>query len=252
MNSASVEKQLIHGIERKRETTEWDDAIAKVNKSALSEEKQRLYDMGNIIYKEQPVEEHNSLEDKDIDEIDELLEDDDSDEELLRIKEKRMAEMRALAEKNKYKEVVELTAGEYKQEVTEASRQCYVVVLLYKNGIEGCDVLNARLNELAAKKRSTKFVKILSHLAIPNYPDKLLPTLIVYKDTNHVKQFIGLAEFGGNRMTCDDLEWALSRVGAVETNLRSDPREKKHPKFSGGMFSRERYSDDDDDYSDDY
>ena len=59
------------------------------------------------------------------------------------------------------------------------------------------------------------------------------------------------AEFGGNKMTCDDLEWALSRVGAVETTMKSDPRERNRPKFSGGMFSRERYSSEDDD-SDDY
>ncbi|EKE39910.1 hypothetical protein ENUP19_0291G0004 [Entamoeba nuttalli] len=250
MNTSSVEKQLVNGIERKRETTEWQDAIAKVNKAALSPEEQKLYDEGNILYKEAPVVEHNAKEDKSLQEIDELLEDDDSDEELQRIKEKRLAEMRAIAEKNKYKEVVELTAGEYKQEVTEASKECYVVVLLYKNGIEGCDILSARLNELARKKRSTKFVKILSHLAIPDYPDKLLPTLIVYRNTNHVKQFIGLAEFGGNNMTCDDLEWALSRVGAVETTMKSDPKEKRHPKFSGGMFSRERDSYDDDDSDD--
>ncbi|KAL7713257.1 Phosducin domain-containing protein [Entamoeba marina] len=245
MNSQSVEHQLVHGIERKRETTEWQDAVAKVNKEALSATEQQLYDLGNIEYKEQVVEQRNELEDKNLEEIDELLEDDDSDDELQRIKEKRLAEMRALAEKNKFKEVTELTAGEYNTEVTEASKKCIVVVLLYKSGIEGCDVLMTRLNELAFKKRSTKFVKILSHLAIPNYPDKLLPTLIVYKDTNHVKQFIGLAEFGGNNMSCDDLEWALSRVGAVETTLKSDPKAKKRSKFTGGMFSRERSSSED-------
>ncbi|ELP90691.1 hypothetical protein EIN_024000 [Entamoeba invadens IP1] len=242
----SVEKQLVNGIVRKRETTEWSDAINKVNKSAMSEEERKLYDQGNILYKEQPVEQIDPNEGKTLEEVDELLEDDDSDEELQKIKERRIAQLKAQAEKNKYKEVTELTAGEYKTEVTEASKQCFVVVLLYKNGIEPCRILETRLAELAVKKRATKFVKILSHLAIPNYPDKLLPTLIVYRNTNHVKQFIGLAEFGGNFMTCDDLEWALSRVGAVETTLKADPREKKHTKFSGGIFSKERNSSDDD------
>ena len=158
-----------------------------------------------------------------------------------------MRELMAQAEKNKFREVVELTADEYKTEVTEASRECFVVVLLYKRGITDCDILAARMNELAPKKRATKFVKILSYLAIPDYPDKLLPTLIVYRNTNHVKQFIGLAEFGGAQMTCDDLEWALSRVGAVETQMKKDPRQAHRTRFTGGIFSREGGRSDDSD-----
>ena len=246
MNTSSVENQLVNGIVRKRETTEFEDAVAKVNRSALSAEEQKLYENDNIIYKEAPVQEKAKYEDKNLDEIDELLEEDDEDEELQRIKEKRIAEMKALAEKNKFKEVQELTADEYKSEVTEASKECFVVVLLYKLGIEACDILAARMSELARKKRSTKFVKILSYLAIPDYPDNLLPTLIIYRNTMHVKQFIGLAEFGGSNMTCDDLEWCLSRFKAVESDMKKDPREKKRTKFVGGVFSKERRDDDDD------
>ena len=51
MDTASVEHQLVNGIVRKRETTEWEDAIAKVNKQALTPEQQQMYDQGNVVYR---------------------------------------------------------------------------------------------------------------------------------------------------------------------------------------------------------
>ena len=62
-------------------------------------------------------------------------------------------------------------------------------------------LLGECLQELAKKYPQTKFLKIISTECIPNYPDKNLPTVLIYKDTKCVEHLIGLAQFGGRRVT---------------------------------------------------
>ena len=62
-------------------------------------------------------------------------------------------------------------------------------------------LLGECLQELAKKYPQTKFLKIISTECIPNYPDKNLPTVLIYKDTKCVQHLIGLAQFGGRRLT---------------------------------------------------
>ncbi len=38
------------------------------------------------------------------------------------------------------------------------------------------------------------------------------------------KQFIGLADFGGNKMTAEDLEFVLAQFGVCETDIETNPR----------------------------
>jgi len=56
---------------------------------------------------------------------------------------------------------------------------------------------------LAAKFPATKFLKSISSVCIPNYPDKNLPTLFVYCDGELRKQFIGPDELRGLKLTQD-------------------------------------------------
>ena len=79
---------------------------------------------------------------------------------------------------------------------------------------------------MAEKHPATKFVQSAAHNCIPNYPDKNLPTIFIYHEDDLKTQFIGPNIFGGERMTGDDVEWGLSRCGAVQTKLESDPRIK--------------------------
>jgi hypothetical protein len=51
-----------------------------------------------------------------------------------------------------------------------------------------------------------------------------VPTLLVYLDGEAKTQIVGLGALGGRGMGVDDLEWALSRVGACETEIEEDPR----------------------------
>lgn len=84
--------------------------------------------------------------------------------------------------------------------------------------------MDARLQELSAKFRSTKFVKCKSTDAIKNYPDSKCPTLLVYKGGKVVKQFVGLGAFNTSSPVADDIEWALSKVGAVESDMAEPPK----------------------------
>lgn len=46
---------------------------------------------------------------------------------------KRMLEMQQQAEKDKYGEVTQISKPDFVKEVTEASKECYVVVHLFKD-----------------------------------------------------------------------------------------------------------------------
>ena len=62
-------------------------------------------------------------------------------------------------------------------------------------------MLGECLTELAKKYPQSKFVKIISTECIPNYPDKNVPTVLIYKNTQCLQHLIGLAPFGGPRTT---------------------------------------------------
>lgn len=63
----------------------------------------------------------------------------------------------------------------------------------------GCGLLQTCLDELAGKYPSTKFLRIVSTDAIPNYPDANLPTLLVYNDTKclQVRRAARVCVWGG-------------------------------------------------------
>ena len=83
--------------------------------------------------------------------------------------------------------------------------------------------MDARLLDLSTKFRHTKFVKCKASDAIKNYPDSRCPTLLVYKAGIVLKQFVGLSAFAGSSTTADDIEWGLSTVGAVQTEMTEKP-----------------------------
>ena len=63
--------------------------------------------------------------------------------------------------------------------------------------------MNQHLSNLAKKFPETKFLRGVSSSCIPNYPDKNLPTLFVYLNSDMKKQFIGPLVFGGMKLTQD-------------------------------------------------
>lgn len=78
-------------------------------------------------------------------------------------------------------------------------------------------MLGECLTELAQKYPQSKYVKIISTECIPNYPDKNVPTVLVYKDTQCLQHLIGLAPFGGPRTTP---ERKSQHVAAAATHVK--------------------------------
>lgn len=94
----------------------------------------------------------------------------------------------------------------------------------FQRGIEACELMDSILLDLSAKFRTTKFAKCKASDAIKNYPDDRCPTLLVYKGGKVVKQFVGLHAFGPGTITANDIEWALKKVDAVDSDMIEPPR----------------------------
>jgi hypothetical protein len=68
------------------------------------------------------------------------------------------------------------------------------------NSLPICKLMGAHLATVAARNKSTKFVKIIGDQCIPNYPDRNLPTLLIYGDGDVKGQLVGAAQLGGLNM----------------------------------------------------
>lgn len=73
----------------------------------------------------------------DLDELDEL-EDSEDEAILLEYRNKRIAELKALAERQKFGAVGEISAQDYVNEVNKAGEGIWVVLHLYKQGLVIC------------------------------------------------------------------------------------------------------------------
>ncbi|KAK8710290.1 hypothetical protein V6N13_145622 [Hibiscus sabdariffa] len=129
-------------------------------------------------------------------ELEDLEDDLDDDRFLEEYRKKRLAEMREAAKVSKYGSVMQISGSDFVREVSQAPQDVWVVVLLYKEGFPECGLLLRCLEELAVKYPATKFVKIISTDCIPNYPDRNLPTLLVYNSGAVKANYVGLHSFG--------------------------------------------------------
>ena len=69
-----------------------------------------------------------------------------------------------------------------------------------------------------------KFLQGVASEIIPDFPDSLTPTVIIYKDKECVKQVQGLDDWGGGRTNIDTIQWHLAELGIIETDQENDPR----------------------------
>lgn len=109
---------------------------------------------------------------------------------------KRLSELREAAKVARFGSVVPISGSDFVREVSQAPPDVWVVVILYKEGIAECGLLMQCLEDLATKYPATKFVKIISTDCIPNYPDRNLPTLLVYNSGAVKANHVGLRSFG--------------------------------------------------------
>ncbi|XP_007944422.1 phosducin-like protein 2 [Orycteropus afer afer] len=150
---------------------------------------------------------------------------DDEDMRAIEIyREKRLQEWKALKKKQKFGELREISGNQYVKEVTNAEKDVWVIIHLYRTSIPMCLLVNQHLSLLARKFPETKFVKAIVNSCIQHYHDNCLPTIFVYKNGQIEGKFIGIIECGGINLKLEELEWKLAEVGAVQTDLEENPK----------------------------
>ncbi|KAL2918245.1 Proteolipid protein 2 [Polyrhizophydium stewartii] len=202
------------------EDTEWNDILrargilpAKPKELEITED-----ELAELV--EQSVKEHlegKPLEQRTLDELDEL-EDLEDDRILESYRRQRLADIKAQMSAEKFGRVYQISKPDYTTEVTEASKTTWVVVHLFQDYNPSCKLLNAILDRLAERYKATKFCKIVADLCIPNYPDRNVPTILVYGEGDLKKQMIGMDYFGGAGATVASVETVLKTLGAVTSN----------------------------------
>ncbi|GLI73761.1 proteolipid protein 2 [Penicillium ochrochloron] len=189
----------------------------------------------------------NRLEDKDLDELD-ALEDEEDEDFIQQYRQKRLAELSTLQQTSLFNQVYPLQKVDYAREVTEASNSAYVFVNLTSQGANvESRVLTELWRQLAAKFGDVKFCEIRADMCIEGYPERNTPTILVYKDTEIKRQLVTLRELNGPQTKVEDLERLLVEIGAVK---ESDVRLKKRSDSDD-----DRGKDDDlnvEDYDDDW
>ncbi|XP_038206546.1 viral IAP-associated factor homolog [Zerene cesonia] len=221
-------------MQNPNEDTEWNDVLRA--KGILPQKEKEISEEQIVNMLEQTIQQKQAEKDKQLSELDldglDELEDSEDEAVIEQYRRKRIAELKLLAEKPKFGEVREISGQDYVQEVNKAGEGIWVIIHLYKQGIQQCALLNQHLKELAAKYPYTKFLKAIAQTCIPNFPERNLPSVFVYFEGELKKQFVGPHELRGTSLTTDELEYLLGQVGAVDTKIKEDPR----PKIKDKLF----------------
>jgi len=194
-----------------------EDDLVQMLEDTIKQKCKRLLNTISFLVKD--------MADMDLDELDEL-EDEEEERILLQMRNQRIAEMKALQAKSQFGTVREITAVDYVQEVNKAGDDIFVVLHLYRQGVPLCSLINEYMNRLAPRFPCTKFIKAISTTCIPNYPDKNLPTIFVYHEGAMKSQIIGPEQMRGMNLTEKEFEFMLGKSGAIETDVKEDPKPK--------------------------
>ncbi|KAI5634589.1 phosducin domain-containing protein [Phthorimaea operculella] len=221
-------------MQNPNEDTEWNDVLRAKGIIPPKEKEIHEDDIVNMI--EQTIQQKQEEKDKKLSELDldglDELEDSEDEAVIEQYRQKRIAELKRMAERPRFGDVIEISGQDYVQEVNKAGENIWVVIHLYKHGVQQCALLNQHLRQLAAKFPYTKFIKAVAQTCIPNYPEKNLPSVFVYFEGEMKKQFVGPMELRGTALTCDELEFILGQVGAVDSTIKEDPK----PKIKDKLF----------------
>ncbi|GAA94993.1 uncharacterized protein L969DRAFT_95709 [Mixia osmundae IAM 14324] len=165
----------------------------------------------------------------------------------------RLNELRAReARQNRFGRIYPIQKADYSREVTQASTERLdgqaseaedgsdepdtlkftpVVCFLYKDSVAESRMLGAHLARLSVLYPATKFVSIIGDMCIPNYPDKNIPTMIIYRGGELTRQpLVGLGPsigLKGVQTTLEDVEKLLLQSGALDLALKVDIGRRK-------------------------
>ena len=187
-----------------KQTTEWDKMVQKkfgnfVNEEVKEDEQRR----GTRTRNDEKTEETNAIFDERDENDDEEEEEEEEEEFMKSYREKRISEMMQIEkekeEKNNRNEYIHVSHEEWTKEVTEVSLTHPVLVLLTKENSKACYPLERVMEDVAHKYRlsQTKFRRAEARDIIPNYPERNVPTLILYRNGDVVENIVGIEQFGG-------------------------------------------------------
>jgi len=224
----------------KRETTEWEDAQRKfgnwkpLEEEEEEEEEEREKDDLREIQAFVPAKTNGSDED-------ESDEDEDDEAFMKSYREKRISELKQESEffnnnnnnNNKkddgatLKTVRLITREEWTREVTKLSRTNPVLVLLTRENNADCYPLERVVEDLAYKYRAseTKFRRAEARDIIPNYPERNVPTIILYRNGDVVENIVGIEQFGGRNGVNPETVKRRVRMTAKASEFLMDERE---------------------------
>jgi hypothetical protein len=183
------------------ETTQWDDILRA---KGITQPSQAELDKAaaDAIAKaaDEAVEHFDPLAGRTVEELGELEEGGGFDDSrvLESYRQARLAEMKAASARNRFGAVYPLVRVDFVREVNDASRDgTWVVIHLHQEHIEGSTLLARALARVAAAKKDVKCMVAKADACIEGYPDKNVPTLLLYRNGELQGQIVTLAELGG-------------------------------------------------------
>ncbi|KAK9062891.1 hypothetical protein SSX86_020081 [Deinandra increscens subsp. villosa] len=174
----------------------------------------------------------NWIDNKTEEQLEDLEDDLDDDRFLQEYRRKRLAEMKQIVKIAKFGSIIPISGSDFVREVSQAPSDVWVVVILYKDGYPECGVLMQCLEELATMYPATKFVKIVSTDCIPNYPDRNLPTVLVYNNSAVKANYVGLHTFG-RRCTPEGVAMILCQSDPVLNDGQSEGEASREAVIEG-------------------
>ncbi len=188
------------------ETTEWDDILKKkgiVQPTQAELDKAAADEIRKAV--EEAVDSTDFLALKSVSELNELEEEGGEFEDsrtLEAYRDARIAEMKAAAKRNRFGVVMPLVRVDFVKEVNEASADgTWVVIHLHQEHVDDSVLLGRALGVVAGKKKDVKFLVAKADACIEGYPDKNVPTLLLYRDGALQSQIVTLAELGGKKLS---------------------------------------------------
>lgn len=219
-------------MQNPNEDTEWNDVLrAKgiIPPKECEIEESKIIEMMEASIKTK-IDGKKDIDEMNLDELDEL-EDSEDERVLEEYRNKRIAEMKELAFRSRFGSVKEISGVDYVDEVNKAGEGIWVVLHLYARGNPSCGLINKHFDELANKFPTVKFLRSIATTCIPNFPEKNLPAIFVYFEGQIKKQLIDITKMYGPNLTRDEVEYILGTIGAVDTEIKDDPRQKTKDKL---------------------
>merc|ERR1712100_272933 len=183
-------------------TTEWEDAQRRIGNLPPLESEVTIEEdvFENLVL--EAARAKASHENDTLDELDEHIDnaqDDDEEDELMKIRRKRLQEMRAQQEKERFGDCSEISKSQFVSEVSEDSKK-YKVLVLFSEVAENCK----HIKFLYMKEEKRVAPMIVCYEGVE-------PTFTIRPDPTKIRE-------------ADELEWVMAQNGLIETDLQEDPR----------------------------